>query len=468
MIEKIPPPGLEDSDLWHEIPSELAAAVVNARAGNADELDRLLDLIDVEAQLVWHGQHHLHPLRLVFPAPHECNAEFENETRLVRPASPSRRRLFRMGMGTLIATLMLLAWWSFPASPENQLMRVWERPLAIVVQRDQEIDSRDSQLKLGESLRSGQYRLRSGSATLVTTDGTRLHVVAPCNFQIDSSKHIALKSGVLGADVATHINGFTIRTRYADFVDLGTTFWTSADQQSAHMTVDRGQVEILPALTSIPRTLATAEGQANWMVSSRTLSPASERPIAFPHNQFDVGPQPVTNGQIRYLGAASVDLTPELFENSEVMSLFKEGPSRRLTQDLPVDVTATGVYHDVETWSSELRSRHVISAGRTVQSYFLHLDPKAFDIVRLEGAITFPAEILGIIVKSTSLMSTHDLLGTRQLHPRKNAANHFHGLDPIAEEMDLMMLAGDRRTLIVSLKAGQMWDQMRVIVASEE
>ncbi|WP_145999165.1 hypothetical protein [Oceanicoccus sp. KOV_DT_Chl] len=90
---------------------------------------------------------------------------------------------------------------------------------------------------------------------------------------------------------------------------------------------------------------------------------------------------------------APVSLNPGVLESSTTMQVFAESQGYMLQSALMVDTLyATG-------------NSGVIAAGRSVNTYFVHMDPvgdslEINDIVSLSGTLTFDRQILGLIWSS--------------------------------------------------------------------
>lgn len=107
------------------------------------------------------------------------------------------------------------------------------------------------------------------------------------------------------------------------------------------------------------------------------------------------------------------------------------------------------------------RRRTRLSSAQ-VNSYFLTLDPngkKARNLTR-EGTVVFPEPILGLCVRAACLETLNETLGPPGT--RYQPKNSHHGTD-IGEDSDYLVVEDDRRTLRVSLGAGQYIDQLRVV-----
>ncbi len=101
-----------------------------------------------------------------------------------------------------------------------------------------------------------------------------------------------------------------------------------------------------------------------------------------------------------------------------------------------------------------------IADGQRVKSYYIHLDPvdNGGGGATLSGAITFTAEILGVLVLNDSVNDTDGALG---------AGGTFYDVDGAFELMpDSFEISASRRKITVNATASSSRDRMRVLVAN--
>jgi hypothetical protein len=171
-----------------------------------------------------------------------------------------------------LAAVALLAWtWLKPAPSSAQTLAVarfgalhevrWVAP--------------NTQVSPGDRLRPGQrVELSAGSATVIFDSGAEVTLLGPCIFEVNSANGGFLTLGQLKALAATPTaKGFTVRTRTARVVDIGTEFVAAAapDGQS-RIDVTSGEVHVHLDGASTPHRLRTGEalsveaGQAQVLV----------------------------------------------------------------------------------------------------------------------------------------------------------------------------------------------------------
>ncbi|MDF1745309.1 MAG: FecR domain-containing protein [Gimesia sp.] len=95
----------------------------------------------------------------------------------------------------------------------------------------------------GTVLRNEVIIIEKGSLELVTTNGARIAIEAPAEFQFESAQRLHMKRGRLAADVPPSAKGFTVVTPTGEAVDLGTKFGVDIPSQgNAEIHVFEGEV----------------------------------------------------------------------------------------------------------------------------------------------------------------------------------------------------------------------------------
>ena len=120
----------------------------------------------------------------------------------------------------------------------------------------------NTQFSPGDRLRPGQrVELSAGSAGVIFASGAEVTLLGPCIFEVTSANGGFLTLGQLKAVAATpNSKGFTVRTRTARVVDIGTEFVAAAaaDGQS-RIDVTSGEVHVHLDGASAPHRLHTGE-----------------------------------------------------------------------------------------------------------------------------------------------------------------------------------------------------------------
>src|SRR5205823_2620693 len=139
--------------------------------------------------------------------------------------------------------------------------------------------------------------------------------------------------------------------------------------------------------------------------------------------------------------------------------LFNERRGVSLSSSVGVDVSTPGSYSSVAGLSPGN-----ISAGTIVDSYYLHADPVGISgsAPQLQaGGVTFPTDVLGLIVLDPSLSGSDSALGiSGTSYPAGGRA-----LD-LGSPTDTVSFSADRRTVILHLSNSGASDDVRVITAA--
>jgi len=158
--------------------------------------------------------------------------------------------------------------------------------------------------------------------------------------------------------------------------------------------------------------------------------------------------------------------------------VFPEQPERAdagitLEEDLPLDVRATGKHTSLPgvppAPEPGFDSDHPENQPVTVRSYFLQAQRPSGGAIARTGSVTFDTEIIGVIVKPSSLASS-DFMGPevtrypKAAETNSGAANR--GLELSASEW--FTISMNRKTLTVRFSFGSTLDQMRVITEAPD
>lgn len=120
-------------------------------------------------------------------------------------------------------------------------------------------------LEPGMDLEPGEMKLASGSAQMLMGKGAVVELIGPAEMRLDDPNRCLLREGTVVAYVPPSAKGFTVDTRAAKIVDLGTEFavasFVTADMRYiTQIEVYRGKVEFTPAASS--QRIALVAGQA--------------------------------------------------------------------------------------------------------------------------------------------------------------------------------------------------------------
>lgn len=153
-------------------------------------------------------------------------------------------------------------------------------------------------------------------------------------------------------------------------------------------------------------------------------------------------------GDVEFVASSPPNLTPGVVESDTIM-LIAERIDETLAADLPIDAFTPG------TISATTDEGGVLRAGAKVHVYLIHQDVLA-SLLPITGTVTFPFDIVGLILQHGSLIATD--LPTVTYSP--SAARTTE--DPV----DVVVLGP--RTLDLTLFNSSHPDEIRVVVATEE
>ena len=326
---------------------------------------------------------------------------------------------------------------------------------------------------IGDAFGKGKLRLEVGLARLDFHNGAAVTLQGPAVFEILSTDRTILSSGILTASIPESAMGFEVVTPAMDVIDLGTAFGVSVGTDGeTDVCVFEGEVEV-----SLSESSESSEStDAPQLV--REGNAVRSRPKGELIDSVDYSTEryedawPVTSGVLQATGlmkfvSPGPDFVPGLYEDSKHILVFLERSHVRLNSDLEVNVTEPG-----QCVRMRNRDRHPISAGQTIRSYLLQLNPigeftrKEVDGARVIGQITFDRPVLGLIGRTTLLNQTDELLG----HPLGDYGETRRGIEPSRPDdqpdsgRDSVTLSRDRRTLSLDLSASSAMDQIRVVV----
>jgi hypothetical protein len=126
-----------------------------------------------------------------------------------------------------------------------------------------------------------------------------------------------------------------------------------------------------------------------------------------------------------------------------------------LGQALECDYSAPGEYR------AESPTGASVAAGTRLRSYLLHANSPDGAVRRLEGSVTFRAEVLGVIASRPFLDASDEIAGLPSVHYPTGGQwrGWFDG-----DRDDWISISPDRRTVSFRSHTGQWVDQMRILV----
>lgn len=168
---------------------------------------------------------------------------------------------FLTAAAVLIAGLTYLAMFqvSQPAPSMSDALPAASQAIATVVgEHECRWDEASSAIMAGESLRIGsRLSLASGLAAVQFPRGVQLLLQGPARLRVVSERSVELEHGRLTALVSQRGRGFTVETRAASIVDLGTEFGVEVDaKNNLQVAVFAGAVRVDPKHRAAPTHLS--------------------------------------------------------------------------------------------------------------------------------------------------------------------------------------------------------------------
>ncbi len=164
-----------------------------------------------------------------------------------------------------------------------------------------------------------------------------------------------------------------------------------------------------------------------------------------------VGP---TSGAVVFV-AAPPSVTPGAFQSPTSVFAFNERQGLTLASSLAVDITAAGVYDQ----GSDLQPS-TLAAGTVVDSHFLHSDNTTTGTVFRSGSVTFPTDIIGVMVTVNKLNGSDILGAPGTVYPTGNPNRNLEiGQAPLPD----IIILPNLRTVQVNINTGNGIDQVRIL-----
>ncbi len=145
-------------------------------------------------------------------------------------------------------------------------------------------------------------------------------------------------------------------------------------------------------------------------------------------------------------------------ESNTEIKAFAERFNHVLPVAVNTNITAPGTY-----FVGAALTPGPVPAGTVINSYFVHFDPVGSAAInrRAVGSVTFPQEILGLVVLDATIEASDATLGAADTLYSNELS---HGVDlTLAGSVDRMTLSADRRTITLDLTASTQTDHFRVI-----
>ncbi len=151
-------------------------------------------------------------------------------------------------------------------------------------------------------------------------------------------------------------------------------------------------------------------------------------------------------------------LLDEWESDTEIRGFFERQAT--LLADLALDHVASGLVND-----ESLLVPGLVPGGTAVRSYLFHADSvDGFDAL-LSGYVIFDTPILGVLIRTSTMNGTDDLLGRPGVTYGHHAGRRLE-LPP--ESLDTFEISGDRMRLDFTLKFDLANDNLRIVTAVPE
>lgn len=316
----------------------------------------------------------------------------------------------------------------------------------------------------GASIGVETLRLEAGLARLDFANGASVTLQGPAVFEVISGEQARLHNGIMTAHVPKSGVGFRVETPALQVIDLGTAFGVSvSDDGLTNVSVFEGEVEVNLQADSLRHVPAqrVVEGQA---IRAARTSPTIES-VEFEIERFERA-WPINSGVLQTTGvmkfvAPGPGFVPGRYEDSEHIVVFPERRGVLLESSIRIDIAEPGEYRRLRD-----KPAHSLATGNRVRSYLLQLNPVGRNRAVAMGQITFDKPILGLLASTGKLAESDGTLG----HPEGVYEQNRRGIEPPRKDppekpdRDTVILAADKRTLVLNLGAGSALDQIRVIV----
>lgn len=362
-----------------------------------------------------------------------------------------------------VALSFVLGWFGVRFAFQQE----WRRPRASVVadvaiiSGMQNVRWESAPAVCGQSFGPRRLVLAAGEIQVGLTSGVDVAVRGPAEFSVLSGDRLELVRGSLVARVPTGAEGFTVSAPTVDVVDLGTEFGVrSLGGDGAEVVVFQGRVEAQSrsSFNAAAEILSVNMGK-RFMSDGRSQAIPAILPDQYPLLSRRGDGVPVTSGAVRFLASPPSDLAR--LASNEFVAMFRESAGVTVPRGTPIDIAEPGIYSALR----ELRAT-ADGGGRKVDSYLLrfasrdNLPSLSADGLVLEGSVTFPRPIVGILCLKPSLDATDRTFA--RVGPDSPKASWFRGLE--LDVGDHLVLSTDRKTLWISFRVQGHSDQIRVLV----
>ena len=214
---------MQDSSLSEHDEEELKKILKS----NKEARRSYLETTSLEDSLYWDSAE-----GAILPFPDD--PEPEEEKPLV---VPSKAPLYIMVALIAVAFIVFTSLKGFNSTEKTDLATIHEGPNTVWA----------SKSGVPQRVGEGKFNLVSGIVELVFDSGARMKVFSPAEFELTSYNHARLNKGEVRINVPEEALGFRLETEAANFVDIGTEFTVTVnDNQIAEIHVLEGVVVARP------------------------------------------------------------------------------------------------------------------------------------------------------------------------------------------------------------------------------
>lgn len=357
--------------------------------------------------------------------------------------------------------------------------------VAVVLNQSRSTDREsDHSLAPGSELSQGQViALQADSALeLEYVSGARVILQGPGQFELHSPGRVGMQHGQISAFVPPLAKGFTVSTPQTDFIDHGTEFAVTLDQEGrGEVIVLDGLIEATPSiddvtqLTSQPPSIMMHEGFGGRLVPDDQM-PKSVQPISetqaerYTRHWDHVVYRPGTSGQISYLSAPPASLEPGKARSGDPL-LIAEQRGVTLTEDLHLNSDkANRTLLQKQNKPIAPGQDYVIPSGTKLNSFLIHFDvqpEKVQGVIERDFKLRFNGRIVAIMEMQKHQVHTDALFGlTSTTYPGENMLRGASD-PPDHPNYDYIYISDDLQTLAVKMRLSGM-DQIRVLVENTD
>ena len=374
------------------------------------------------------------------------------------PATPTLRRNRSVWyVAAAAVALMITAWFVVSSiSPQNDARQRQASPIALLTNAENAVfadtatGSPLASIKLGSELQPSTLKLQSGSAQVMFRSGAVVDMIGPCEFEMTDTNRGRLHSGAIHTLVPPAASGFTVQgPGGVQVVDLGTEFEMRVDlADQVLVKVLEGTVQVIGGPNGVPQVMTAGRAARVHASTIHEIQLAS----VFTPSVESCSPT-------MHAVAAPPMMQHGRYQTPEGPIVFAERRGVLIDRTLEVAFTEPGMYKNLT------QETEPINGPVRVDSYLIHFDPNPQSggpMTPGKGQATFTKPILGIIATPSGLRETDGRFGAEQ-------AGYTNAAGPRGmEDVDVITLSPDRRTIQFDWSAGHHSDQVRVLVQADE